>query len=260
MMRGAPGEAQRGSLRTSFLHGSWPPRSSPPSPNLFQGLTLPAPYLQLAGAALVVLGAVPGAARGDEAPQLPDLVREAGLQLLRANPEKIVEEYDPKGGVLAARLDRGSPQGKEDAPWAGKAPLLPGSSAGAASPLAGSAAASAPAPPLSPSAARSPGTSGSTAPTAPAAPASGSPRPTCQRGAGVIAVLVIGIACPRATDWLFPKPPSWLCHTAPCGSRLHPPPSQHKDGAPGSFGSCRRSGGALRNTGRYELIGETRQE
>lgn len=87
VMHGAPGEARRGSLRTSFLHspaalcGS----RSPPLRAQTAGDIPCTLYLQLAGAALVVLlRSVPGAPRGDEASQLPNLIRQADLQLLQA--------------------------------------------------------------------------------------------------------------------------------------------------------------------------------
>lgn len=87
MMHGAPGETRRGSLRTSFLHSPAALRGSQ-SPLLraqTAGDILSTPYLQLAGVALIVLWrSVPRAPRGDEASQLPNLIRQADLQLLQA--------------------------------------------------------------------------------------------------------------------------------------------------------------------------------
>lgn len=47
-------------------------------------------YLQLAGTPLIVVrGAVPRAPRRNKASQLPDLIRQAGLQLLQAKPKDV---------------------------------------------------------------------------------------------------------------------------------------------------------------------------
>lgn len=116
--------------------------------------------------------------------------------------------------------------------------LLPGSSEGAASPLAGSAATSVPAPLPSLLAAQFPGTSGSTALTAPAAPASVSLHPTCQRGTRLwllchqqalpkalskgsrrdfLLVLLLEGVCDRATLLKASCPAQLLVHLLPVG-------------------------------------------